>query len=106
MRWVVKDVVPDRVIVLQLLVESTQPTMAIRRDSLLAAGDSTIIVSTLVSPMIDSVRATGSDGKSKSSGGLLGLGSDLLLSMLRMQSKLDLMRLKSRIEGTAAAPRP
>ena len=86
MIWHVKEVVPDRLIVLRLVADTSQMIVGMRRDSLVAMGDSTMLVSTLVS---------GASGKPD---GLLGLGSDLMLSMLRMQSKLDLDRLKARIE--------
>lgn len=86
MRWQVKEVVPDRLLVFQLLTDGSQPIMAIRRDSLAVKGDSTMLVSTLV---------PGTGGKPD---GVLGFGSDLMLSMLRMQSKLDLDRLKARLE--------
>lgn len=97
MSWHVREVVPDRLIVLQLVSDSAQRIVGIRRDSLVAAGDSTIVVSTLTSPTSDS-RGTPPAGAKGKRDGLLRLGSDLMLAMLTMQSKLDLDGLKARIE--------
>ncbi|MBA2708778.1 MAG: hypothetical protein H0U59_13320 [Gemmatimonadaceae bacterium] len=99
MTWQVKEVVPDRVMVLQLMTDSTHRVLAVRRDSLSAFGDSTTVVSMIV-PAPDSARPAGTEPRAQEGDGLLGLSSDLLLSMFRMQSKLELMRLKARIEGS------
>ena len=103
MTWQVKEVVPDRVLVIQLMTDSTHRVLAVRRDSLAASGDSTTVVSTIAPAMPDSALPAGSEGRAQKGDGLLALSSDLLLSMFRMQSKLELMRLKARIEGTPAA---
>jgi len=100
MIWTVKEVVPDRVLVLELQNDKKQGVIATRRDSVAAVGDSTRVVTRILSPMLDSMRTKGSTGKGKSADGLGGLAPDFLLSMFRMQSKLEQLRLKARIEGT------
>ena len=100
MVWTVTQVIPDKLIVRQLATRSTQRTMAIRRDSLAQiAVDSTAIISTLVSPLIDSLQRQRTT-----------MTGEMMVSMLRIQSKLELQSLKARIEskpanGTAAPRR-
>jgi len=101
--WVVAEVIPDRLVVFQLLPDSIQGVAAIRRDSISAEGDSTKLTSRLVSPLIDQV-ATDEQGRRE--GGVYGLTSKLMLSMLRMQSRMELMQLKAHIEGSARALPP
>lgn len=91
MIWEVKEVVPDRLLVLELSSASARSAMATRRDSIATSGDSTIIVSRLISSLPDSV------GKSTT--------GEMLLSMFRMQSKLELESLKARVEGARPARR-
>ena len=95
--WHVTEVVPDRLMVLQLKSDSSGQVVATRRDSLAVAGDSTRVSSRLVSPLlsgsapaVDSVQAGDA---------MAGMTSSLILSMFRMQSKVELTRLKDRIEG-------
>jgi uncharacterized protein YndB with AHSA1/START domain len=97
--WVVSEVAPDRALGLELRTDTSTRVMALRRDSLVAMGDSTKLVSTVVSPMMDSLaNVRNSDGK-KSGGRIADLTADLLLSAFRMQSKLELLRLKAMVEG-------
>lgn len=104
MIWRVKQVAPDMLRVLELLSDSTHGVIATRRDSVYAVGDSTRVVTRLLSPMLDSLDASESKAKRAARG---GFGPDFLLSMFRMQSKLELMRLKGRIEsGRAPASTP
>jgi len=67
---------------------------AILRDTLIARGDSTDVISTLTSSTLDSLR------KDKSN-----ITGDMLLDMLRIQSKLELDMLRNRIENRLS-PRP
>ena len=100
MTWRTKEVVPSKLLVLSLRDDSTGAVLAMRRDSLVSLGDSTMIVSTLASPMLDSLRG-GSEEKSpgKAGGAILDMSSKLLVSGMRMQSKVELTRLKNHIEG-------
>lgn len=95
--WHVAEVVPNRLLVLQLRSDSAGKVVATRRDSLSLAGDSTRVSSRLLSPLgvasvptIDS--AAGGDG-------MFDMASNLVLPMFRMQSKVELTRLKDHIEG-------
>jgi hypothetical protein len=97
--WRVKQVVPDQLFVLELLSDSTHGILATRRDSLSAVGDSTRVVTRIISSMLDSVTAGQNKGKAKAPDGLTGMAPDFLLAMFRMQSKLELTRLKARIES-------
>ena len=91
-RWIADEVVPGKLLVLSL--HSDTAVVAVRRDSLISLGDSTEIISTISSPMMDSVRARSTGG-----GTLIGASSKLLVSGMRLQSKIELARLKNHIEG-------
>jgi uncharacterized protein YndB with AHSA1/START domain len=93
-RWVADEVVPGKLLVLSLHSDTSQLVIAIRRDSLVSLGDSTQIVSTISSPLMDSVRSRNANGA-----GLIGVSSKLLVSGMRVQSKVELTRLKNHIEG-------
>jgi uncharacterized protein YndB with AHSA1/START domain len=97
MEWIVRQVVPDQLVVRELVTDKGQRA-ALRRDSLAASGDSTVVISNIVSPMIDSVIAA----KQKSSGQppspMAGVSGDLMVSMFKIQSKLELETLKAHIE--------
>jgi uncharacterized protein YndB with AHSA1/START domain len=100
MSWVVTRVVPDTLLALELKGGKDNRVLMQRRDSLIAMGDSTRVVSNVVSPLVDGAPATGADGKS--SEGNSGFTANLMLSMFRMQAKLELQSLKARIEGKPA----
>ena len=97
-RWIVDEVVPGKLLVLSLHDDTNQLVVAVRRDSLVALGDSTEIVSTISSPMMDSVRSQNPSG-----GGFIGASSKLVVSGMRLQSKIELSRLKNHIEGRPLA---
>ena len=93
MTWVVQRIDSNRARVLELTSSAVAGPMAIRYDSLVAMGDSTIVLSTIrwsFSPA-DSAKAASST-------------AELMLSMFRMQSKLELQSLKSRIEARPQTP--
>ena len=89
MVWRVRELVPDQAITLDLTQGTTQP-VGVRKDSLIAAGDSTIVVSVITSTAGDSVKS-----------GASGLAADMATSMFRLQAKLELQTLKARLEGRA-----
>jgi hypothetical protein len=99
MTWRVKEIVPNQLRVLELLSDSTHGVLATRRDSLAAVGDSTRVVTKILSSMIDSVKAGQKKTTGKSRDGLGPVPPDFLLAMFRIESKLELERLKGRIEG-------
>lgn len=88
--WTVRELKPDQVFALDLMNEGRTGVIATRRDSLIANGESTTVVSSITSTLPDSVRARA------------GMTGDMMMSMFRMQSKLELQSLKARIEGRPA----
>lgn len=96
--WRVTEVVPDRILAWQFISSHDSRMIAIRRDSLVASGDSTIVVSRVVSPPIDSIRKAQAAAKDTENAAFNRMATELLLNMIRMQPKIDLMRLKARIE--------
>jgi hypothetical protein len=86
--WRVSELIPNRVVSMELLRPGTQRAMGVRRDSLVAAGDSTIVISKVTS-------VPAGDTASSTTGGLAG---DMMLSMFRLQAKLEYQVLKARIE--------
>jgi len=90
--WVADEVVPGKLLALSLRNDSA--VIAVRRDSLVSIGDSTQVISTISSPMMENVRERNPNGAR-----LIGMSSKLLVSAMRMQSKIELSRLKNHIEG-------
>lgn len=97
MSWIVAEVTPGKLLVLQMRNDSLGVIAATRRYALEARGDSAAILTTVASPMIDSVRTARRD--STAGGAMLNFTSKLMLSAMRMQSQVELMQLKARIEG-------
>ena len=84
--WKITDVVPGQSISMQLQSpDPRHPFVATRRDSISQVGDSTIVVDRITS----TPPATGT-------------AEQMMLSMFKIQSKVELMGLKSRIEGHPA----
>ena len=106
MTWIVKEVVPERLLVLELEGGTTHRVVATRRDSVSAAGDSTRVVSRVVSALLDSIGTGTGKAKGKSGEGMGPFTPELLVSMFRMQAKLELMGLKARIESPARPVAP
>ena len=98
-RWRVAQVIRDQLMVLDITSASSGGPGASKRDSLVAEGDSTRVVSRIVSPLLGPVSP--SDSMSPSTGAVFDMTTTLVLSMFRMQSKMDLTRLKERIESSA-----
>ena len=85
--WHVRELKPDQVIAMDLMNETGTHVIATRRDSLVANGDSTVVISAIYTMLPDSVQNRA------------GVAGDMMMSMFRMQSKLELQSLKARIEG-------
>jgi uncharacterized protein YndB with AHSA1/START domain len=96
--WIVREVIPNQLLVRELASERGQ-RVAVRRDSLAAKGDSTIVFSRTVSPMVDSAAVQSDKTKGTTKGGIAGATGDLMVSMFRFQSKIELESLKAHIEG-------
>lgn len=99
MEWIVRQIVPDQLLVRELITDKGQ-RVALQRDSLSAKGDSTVVVSRVASPMIDSIIVARQKKTGDSASGYSGVTGDIMLSMFQIQSKLELQALKSHIEGT------
>lgn len=97
--WIVRDISPGKLLALDMRADTSGNVFATRRDSLVAIGDSTIITSTIGSPMIESMRTRRGDTGGKVGGALLNFGSKMLISAFRVLSEHELKRLKARLEG-------
>ncbi len=100
--WMVTEVLSNRLLALELRNDRSGAVTAIRRDSLIASGDSTLIVCTVASPMMDSVRTAAHDTGGAARSRAVDMGSKLLLSAFRLESEVELKRLKAHIEGPPA----
>lgn len=95
--WVVTAMSLDKLIAFNV-VDSAGKPMLTRRDSLVAMGDSTQVISTFSAPMMDSLQArSGKTGPVNQ--GMMGVASTAMIAGMRMGSDLELKRLKSLIEG-------
>jgi uncharacterized protein YndB with AHSA1/START domain len=102
---VVTALVPDRLLVFEARDDSSGATMIVRRDSLVARGDSTEVISTILVPVADSIRAR-VDTANRGERAMFDMASRLMISIVRMQFGVELERLKERIEGREAPPQP
>ena len=85
--WTIRELKPGQLVAMDLMNETRTHTIATRRDSLVAIGDSTMVISSIGTSLPDSVHARA------------GMAGDMMMSMFRIQSKLELQSLKARIEG-------
>jgi len=97
-KWIVSDVRPNEVLALEMRADSSHKLVARRQFTLTAKGDSTQILSAVSAPMLDSLRTARRD-TIKGSDAAVDMTSRLLTSALRMQSHIELERLKARVEG-------
>ncbi|HUQ19745.1 MAG TPA: hypothetical protein VM099_09050 [Gemmatimonadaceae bacterium] len=96
-RWVVSSVIPDRLLALEVR-DSTGVLAGTRRDSLITDGATTRVISNVTVSIPDSL-ARGSKSDSANAGAMLNMTSRMMFSAFRMESQLDLTRLKNRIEN-------
>lgn len=101
--WLVREVRAPYLLVLEMRQDSAghgmRPILT-RRDSLVAAGDSTRIVSTFSAPMMDSMAVAVRDS-SRMGGALASGAGKLVVGAMRLVHESDLVRLKARVEGKA-----
>jgi len=72
-----------------------------------ATGDSTQVISTIGSPLMDSIRTLKGDTVGRVGNAVLDFSSKVLISLFRTVSEDELRRLKAHIEGKSApAGRP
>jgi uncharacterized protein YndB with AHSA1/START domain len=104
--WIVSAVEPTRLLALEMR-DTSGKVLATRRDSLVSTGDSTEVISSVASPMIDSLRTERGDTGNKMGGALLDLSSRVLITAFRKDAEDQLKRLKAHIEPPRrGAPRP
>jgi uncharacterized protein YndB with AHSA1/START domain len=107
MMWIVSAIARDTMIAYEATMSGNRRSMFTRRDSVVAQGDSTRVVSTFGTTMMEAVmdsarskgREVGPVGK-----GVLGMASTAMIGGMRIQSEVELGRLKARIEGREAIP--
>jgi uncharacterized protein YndB with AHSA1/START domain len=97
--WTVAALVPDQLLVLEMRSDTSGQAVATQRDSLVQRGDSTDVISTIGSPLIDSLRQRHGDSAARVPGAILEMSSKVLTSALRLRSEQELHRLKARLEG-------
>lgn len=102
-KWTVADVKPNQLLALQLRTDSGSRLIAKREFTLAARGDSTVVMSAVTAPMLDSLGARRNDTL-KESDAARSLASKVLTSALRMQSHVELEQLKARVEGHRTLP--
>ena len=101
MAWVVGDVTPGKSFALELLADTMTMVAVWRRYTILGQGDSTVVFSTVTSPMMDSVRRSevAKEGKNST---MMDFATKMMLGVMRMQNQVELKQLKARVEGTQA----
>lgn len=95
--WRVTQVVPDSLLKLDMRSDRDGKIIATRSHLLVSMGDSTRVVSRVVSPAIDSIRTHGDTTLSRRNAAL-DVTSTLIVGMFQMQLQLELAKLKARIE--------
>jgi uncharacterized protein YndB with AHSA1/START domain len=103
-RWIVREVAPPTRVVFEQLMDSVARGAAffVRRDSLAAKGDSTIVVTSFSTPFMASISAASADsgGKRAVVGAMVSGSSKLMIGTQRILQELNLKRLKAHVEGT------
>lgn len=96
-KWVVTEIKPNEGLALEMRADSRK-LVARRKFMLTAKGDSTQVLSAVSAPMLDSLRTARRD-TIKGSDAAIDMTSKLMTSALRMESHIELERLKARVEG-------
>ena len=104
--WLVQTVIPGQLLVMEMRDSTGVTAFATRRDSLVSSGDSTRIVSTITSPMMDSLKTERGDSGGKAGGAMLDFTGKVLVSAFRVQSEAELHQLKTHLETMPAKPKP
>lgn len=101
-KWTVSEVRPNQLVSLQLRSDKSGELVATRQFTLAGKGESTLVMSAVSAPMLDSIRANRGDTL-KTSDLYIDAASKFLISALRMQSHRELQRLKARVEGRSSS---
>jgi uncharacterized protein YndB with AHSA1/START domain len=96
--WTVTAVRPNELMAMNLRPDTSRMVIAARRDSLFTVGDSTIIVSTMTSPMFDSVQTAARDSAKRGASAMIAFGSSMAIAVFRVQAERELARLKAHVE--------
>ena len=96
--WMVTAVIPDVLVALEVRNDSTGEPMFTRRDSLIALGDSTRVMSSFSAPILNKLKTRG-DTSGMARSAVLNLASNVMIAGLRVVSDQELRRLKGHIEG-------
>jgi uncharacterized protein YndB with AHSA1/START domain len=98
--WIVREVNAPTLLVTEMRSDSGARTgvVLMRRDSLVAVGDSTTIFTTYSTPLFDSVSTTVRDS-SKVGSTILGGATKMMVGVLRMTTEEEYKGLKKRVEG-------
>ena len=98
--WIVREVNAPTLLVMEMVSDSAgvRKVILVRRDSLAAMGDSTMVVTTFSSPLFDSLATTVRDS-SKAGSSMLAGANKIMLGAMRMGTQGELEVLKKRVEG-------
>jgi len=97
--WIVTEVVPDKLLALQMVDEGSGTVMGTRRDSLISSGDSTRVVSNIRAIDLAAPRGQSPPTASKRDTAIDRWFERMILSMIKLGVQFELDHLKSRIEG-------
>jgi uncharacterized protein YndB with AHSA1/START domain len=100
---IVTERVPNRLLVVSLVGDSTNTPMMVRRDSLVPHGDSTEVVTSFAIPASESMRES-LDTTRTAERRLLDMSLQLVLTVARVQGRMEQRRLKAHVEGTPLPP--
>lgn len=98
--WIVREVNVPTLLVMEMRSDSGARTgvVLMRRDSLVAVGDSTTIFTTYSTPLFDSVTTTVRDS-SKVGSTILGSATKMMVGVMRLTTEEEYKGLKKRVEG-------
>lgn len=100
--WHVQSVVPN-VLITFTLRSDTGAALIARKDSVIALGDSTQVITSLAASVMDSL---GRAAREADGSAVADMASKLFITAGRLQARGELLRLKARIEGDTLRPAP
>lgn len=98
--WIVREVNAPTLLVMEMRSDTGARTgvVLMRRDSLVAVGDSTTLFTTFSTPLFDSVSSVVRDS-SKVGSTILGGATKMMIGVLRLATEGEYHGLKKRVEG-------
>jgi len=100
--WIVNEVQRPSLLVFEMRGDSIGLPFVVRRDSLVPSNDSTVIITSVESPGIDSLRAVRGDTGGKVGGALINVTAKVFTASIRLISEDELKHLKAHLEGKPA----